>query len=71
MPSVQNISQLPIRQMYSLESHKQSSNSEKNEKNSGFLALSEDGYVYRLKFQSMLSRDEFVDDSQNKPCFPQ
>jgi hypothetical protein len=71
LPSIQHISSSPIIDIHAIDSLEYSSNIERQEKHNGFFVLSNDGKVYRVKFQSILTEDKYTDQRNIIPCFPQ
>lgn len=72
LPSIQHISSSSIVDIHAIDSLENSLNIENQDKQNGFLVLSNDGKIYRIKFQSILTEDNTNEQFNSIiPCFPQ
>lgn len=62
LPFVENVSSNPLVDVHAIDSNELNSNLETNNKQNGFLTLSNDGKIYQIKFNEQDSL---------QPCFPQ
>ncbi len=71
LPSIQHISSSPIVDIHAIDSLENPLNIDTPEKQNGFFVLSNDGKIYRVKFQSILTEDKNDEQINIIPCFPQ
>ncbi len=67
LPSIQHISSSSILDIHAVDSLEHLCNVDTQEKHNGFFVLSNDGKIYRVKFQSILTEEKY----NLLPCFPQ
>jgi len=71
LPSIQHISSSPIIDIHAIDSLENPLNIDSQDKQNGFFVLSNDGKIYQIKFQSILTKEK-NDEQQNMiSCFPQ
>jgi hypothetical protein len=71
LPSIQHISSTPILNIHAVDSLENPLNFDTQEKHNGFFVLSNDGKIYRVKFQSILTEKKHHEQKTILPCFPQ
>jgi len=71
LPSIQHISSSPIVDIHAIDSLENPLNVDTQEKQNGFFVLSNDGKIYRVKFQSILTENKNTEQQNIIACFPQ
>ena len=71
LPSIQNISSSSILNIHAIDSLEYPLNLDVHDKHHGFLVLPNDGNIYRVKFQSVLTEEKQHEARTILPCFPQ
>ena len=71
LPSIQHISSSSIVDIHAIDALENPINADIQEKHNGFFLLSNDGKIYRVKFQSILTEEKYNEQQTILPCFPQ